>query len=70
MNFCKFVGNSYPHTPINFCTFVLIFHQIASKFPRVPIVFTLSILSIHPENENAVYINFLEMTSFFRHRVS
>jgi len=44
--FGKFVGNSYPHTcrpmSTNFCRFILIFHQIALFFPRVPIVFTLS----------------------------
>jgi len=26
VKFCKFVGNSYPHTSTNFCRFVLIFH--------------------------------------------
>ena len=42
MKFCKFVGNSYPHISTNFCRFVLMFHQMALIFPRVPIVFTLS----------------------------
>ena len=39
--FCKFVGTSYPHTFTNFCTFILVFHQMALIFPRVPIVFIL-----------------------------
>ena len=42
VKFRKFVGNSYPYTCTNFCRFILIFHQIALFFPRVPIVFTLS----------------------------
>jgi len=39
MKFCKFVGNSYPHISASFCTFILIFHQMALIFPRVPVVF-------------------------------
>ena len=42
MTFCKFVGNSYPHISANFCTFILIFHQMALIFLWVPIVFTVS----------------------------
>ena len=38
----QFVGNSYPHICTNVCRFILIFHQMALIFPRVPIVFTLS----------------------------
>jgi len=33
VKFCKFVGNSYPHMSANFCTFILIFHQMALIFP-------------------------------------
>jgi len=42
VKFCRFVDNSYPHMSINFCRFILIFHQMALMFPRVPIVFALS----------------------------
>jgi len=42
MKFCKFVDNSYPHISASFCRFILIFHQMALIFARVPIVFTLS----------------------------
>ena len=42
VKFSKFVGNSYPHISANFCTFILIFHQIALIFPRVLVVFTAS----------------------------
>jgi len=42
VKFVKFVGNSYPHTSANYCTFILIFHQMALIFPWVPIVFTMS----------------------------
>ena len=42
VKFCRFVGNSYPHVCANFCRFILIFHQMALIFPRVPIVFTFS----------------------------
>ena len=41
MKFCKFVGNLYPLISANFCRFILIFHQTALIFLRVPIVFTL-----------------------------
>ena len=40
--FCKFLGSSYPHVSASFCTFILIFHQMALIFTRVPIVFTVS----------------------------
>ena len=30
MKFCKFVGNSYPHIPTNFCTSTWEFHQMAN----------------------------------------
>jgi len=56
MKFCRFVWNSQPHISTNFCRFILIVHQMALIFPRVPIVFTLSkfwVWPIHPENENA-----------------
>jgi len=39
---CKFVGNSYPHISTNSCAFILIFHQMAFIFQRVPIIFTVS----------------------------
>ena len=42
VKFCRFVGNSYLHISTNFCRFILIFHQMALIFPRVPIVFTMS----------------------------
>jgi len=42
VKFCEFVGNSYPHISTYFCRFILIFHQMALIFPRVPIVFTMS----------------------------
>jgi len=42
VKFWKFVGNSYPHTSTNFGVFILILHQMALIFPRVPVVFTLS----------------------------
>ena len=32
VKFCEFVGNSYPHLSINFCRFILIFHQMALFF--------------------------------------
>ena len=59
VKFCKFVGNSYPHISANFCTFILIFHQMALIFPRVPVVFTRQVLSrpIHPENEKQLFGN-------------
>jgi len=40
--FGSFFGNSYPHISTNFYRFILIFHQMALIFPRVPNVFTLS----------------------------
>jgi len=39
---CKFVGSSYPDILTSFCRFILIFHQMALIFPRVPFAFTLS----------------------------
>jgi len=36
VKFCGFVGNSYPHISTNFCRFILIFHQMALIFQRVP----------------------------------
>ena len=42
VKFSKYVGSAYPHIFTNFCRFILIFHQMALLFPRVPIVFTLS----------------------------
>jgi len=42
VKFYKFVGNLYPHVSANFCTFILIFHQMALIFPRVPNVFGVS----------------------------
>jgi len=41
-NFCRFIGSSFRHISANFCTFILIFHQMALIFTRVPIVFTVS----------------------------
>jgi len=35
VKFCKFIGNS--------CRFILTFHHMGLIFPRVPIVFTVSI---------------------------
>jgi len=35
VKFCKFVGSSHPHITTNFCTFILIFHQMALIFPPV-----------------------------------
>jgi len=48
VKFCKFVDNSYPHTSTNFCRFILIFHQMALIFLRVPIVFTMSVFEYSP----------------------
>jgi len=48
VKFCKFVGNSYPRISTNFWRFILIFHQMALIFPRVPIVFTLSSFEYSP----------------------
>ena len=47
-NFCRFVAISYPHLSTNFCRFILIFHQMALIFPRVPSVFTLSSFEYSP----------------------
>ena len=57
VKFCKFVGNSYPDASTNFCRFILIFHQTALIFPRVPYpsFSPCQVLSIRPQNENAVY---------------
>ena len=41
-NFANLLANSYPYISANFCTFILKFHQMASIFPWVPIVFTVS----------------------------
>jgi len=38
-------------------------------FPRVPIIFTCQVLSIHPENENTVYQLFGNDV-IFHHRMS
>jgi len=42
VKFRKFVDNSYPHISTDFCRFILIFHQMALIFQRVPFVFTLT----------------------------
>ena len=42
VKFYKFVGNSYPHITTNFCTFILIFHQMVLIFSWVPNVFAVS----------------------------
>ena len=57
VKFCTFVGNSYPHISTNFCTFILIFLQMALIFPRVPSFSPCQVLSrpIHPEDENAAF---------------
>jgi len=47
-NFCTFVGNSYSYISTNFCRFILIFHQMALMFPRVPTFSPCQVLSIHP----------------------
>jgi len=46
VKFYRFVGNSYPYVSVNFCTFILIFHQMALIFPWVPIVFTVSVFGV------------------------
>ena len=69
VKFCKFVGNSYLHIPTNFCSFILIFHQMALICPRVPIVFTLSSFEYSPIKWTCS-VPASEMTSFFRHRMS
>ena len=67
--FCKFVGNSYPHLSTNFCRFILMFHQMALIFPRVPIVFTLSSFEYSPiKCKRSVSAS--EMMLIFRHHVS
>jgi len=48
MKFCRFIANSYPHISTNFCGFILIFHQMALIFQRVPIIFTLSSFEYSP----------------------
>jgi len=48
---------------------ILIFHQMALIFPRILIVFTRQVLSIHPENENAVYQLFGNYVIFSSSRV-
>ena len=47
-------ASSYAHTSINFCRFILIFHQMAF-FYEYPSFSPCQVLSIHLENENAVY---------------
>jgi len=65
VKFCKFVGNSYPQISTNFCTFILIFHQMALIFPRLPIVFFLSSFEYRPVHTKKLKCTFSEMTSFF-----
>jgi len=48
---------------INFCRFILLFHQMALIFPWVPIVFTLS--SFEYASPRKCKCSFSEMTSFF-----
>ena len=62
VKFCQFVGNLYPPISTNFCRFILIFHQMALIFPRVPVVFTLSSFE---QAYSPRKCSFSEMTSFF-----
>jgi len=48
VKFCNFVDNSCPHVSTNVCRFILIFHQMALIFPRVPMVFVLSSFEYSP----------------------
>jgi len=58
VKFCKFVGNSYPHTSTTFCRFILIFHQMALIFRRVPSFSPSEVLSrpINTRNSSVVEI--------------
>ena len=69
MKFWKFVGSLYPHIFTNFRRFILIFHQMALIFQRVPIVYALSSFE-RAYSPRKWKCSFSEMTSFFLHRPS
>ena len=46
VKFYTVVGNSYPHIFANLCTFILIFHQMASIFHEYPSFSPCQVLSI------------------------
>jgi len=44
----KFLHICWQFISTNFCRFILIFHQMALMFPRVPTFSPCQVLSIHP----------------------
>ena len=62
---CTFVRSSYSHISANFCTFILIFHQMTLFFHKYPSFSPCQVLStpIHPENENAAFLKWCHFSS-------